>query len=261
MFTINDNVFDKLVTRNAAGDLVPGVATDLGTPVDDTTWQYTVQEGVSFHNGEPLNADAVVHSILRIIDPDYPTPLKDNLGTVVGAEKVDEYTVNILTSGPDPLIPTRLTLLYLVPPQASQSADFGENPVGSGPYRFVSWDRGIAVELEANPDYRGGVSSVTSTRYTFIEEYGTRLAGILNDEIDLMVDLLPEDAGRVAQSWRTPTGLKQFIVSLNARAGSPVEDVRVRQALNYAVDKEAIAEGLFSGIASRGSPKSCKVRC
>ncbi len=249
MFTINDNVFDKLVTRNAAGDLVPGVATDLGTPVDDTTWQYTVQEGVSFHNGEPLNADAVVHSILRIIDPDYPTPLKDNLGTVVGAEKVDEYTVNILTSGPDPLIPTRLTLLYLVPPQASQSADFGENPVGSGPYRFVSWDRGIAVELEANPDYRGGVSSVTSARYTFIEEYGTRLAGLLNDEIDLMVDLLPEDAGRVDQSWRTPTGLKQFIVSLNARAGSPVEDVRVRQALNYAVDKEAIAEGLFSGIA------------
>ena len=248
MFTINDNVFDKLVTRNAAGDLVPGVATDLGTPVDDTTWQYTVQEGVSFHNGEPLNADAVVHSVLRIIDPDYATPLKDNLGTVVGAEKVDEYTVNILTSGPDPLIPTRMTLLYLVPPQASQSADFGENPIGSGAYRFVSWERGIAVELEANPDYRGGASSVSTARFTFIEEYGTRLAGVLNDEIDLMTDLLPEDNARVDQSWTTPTGLKQFIVSLNARAGSPVEDVRIRQALNHAVDKEAIAEGLFSGI-------------
>ena len=248
MFTINDNVFDKLVTRNAAGDLVPGVATDLGTPVDATTWQYTVQEGVSFHNGEPLNADAVVHSVLRIIDPDYATPLKDNLGTVVGAEKVDEYTVNILTSGPDPLIPTRMTLLYLVPPQASQSADFGENPVGSGAYRFVSWERGIAVELEANPDYRGGASSVSTARFTFIEEYGTRLAGVLNDEIDLMTDLLPEDNARVDQSWTTPTGLKQFIVSLNARAGSPVEDVRIRQALNHAVDKEAIAEGLFSGI-------------
>ena len=248
MFTINDNVFDKLVTRNAAGDLVPGVATDLGTPVDATTWQYTVQEGVSFHNGEPLNADAVVHSVLRIIDPDYATPLKDNLGTVVGAEKVDEYTVNILTSGPDPLIPTRMTLLYIVPPEASQSAGFGENPVGSGAYRFVSWDRGIAVELEANPDYRGGASSVSTARFTFIEEYGTRLAGVLNDEIDLMTDLLPEDNARVDQSWTTPTGLKQFIVSLNARAGSPVEDVRIRQALNHAVDKEAIAEGLFSGI-------------
>ena len=249
MFTINDNVFDKLVTRNAAGDLVPGVATDLGTPLDDTTWQYTVQEGVTFHNGEPLNADAVVHSILRIIDPDYPTPLKDNLGTLVGAEKVDEYTVNILTSGPDPLIPTRMTLLYLVPPEASQSADFGENPVGSGPYRFVSWERGIAVELEANPDYRGGASSVATARFTFIEEYGTRLAGLLNDEVDLMIDLLPEDNVRVDQSWATPTGIQQFIVSLNARAGSPIEDVRIRQALNYAVDKEAIAEGLFSGIA------------
>ena len=248
MFTINDNVFDKLVTRNAAGDLVPGVATDLGTPVDATTWQYTVQEGVTFHNGEPLNADAVVHSVLRIIDPDYATPLKDNLGTVVGAEKVDEYTVNILTSGPDPLIPTRMTLLYLVPPEASQSADFGENPIGSGAYRFVSWERGIAVELEANPDYRGGASPVSTARFTFIEEYGTRLAGVLNDEIDIMTDLLPEDNARVDQSWTTPTGLKQFIVSLNARAGSPVEDVRIRQALNHAVDKEAIAEGLFSGI-------------
>ena len=63
-----------------------------------------------------------------------------------------------------------------------------------------------------------------------------------------MVDLLPEDNARVDQAWSTPTGLKQFIVSLNARAGSPVEDVRIRQALNYAVDKEAIAESLFSGI-------------
>ena len=249
MFTINDNVFDKLVTRNAAGDLVPGVATDTGTPIDDTTWQYTVREGVTFHNGEPLNADAVVHSVLRIIDPDYATPLKDNLGTVVGAEKVDEHTVNILTSGPDPLIPTRMTLLYLVPPEASQSEDFGDNPVGSGPYKFVSWDRGIAVELEADPDYPGDAPSVSNVRFLFIEEYGTRLAGVLNAEIDLMVDLLPEDNARVDQTWRTPTGLKQFIVSLNARAGSPVEDVRVRQALNYAVDKEAIAEGLFSGIA------------
>ena len=249
MFTINENVFDKLVTRDPGGQLVPGVATDLGSPLDDTTWQYTVQEGITFHNGEPLNADAVVHSVLRIIDPDYPTPLKDNLGTLVGAEKVDEYTVNILTSGPDPLIPTRMALLYLVPPEASQSADFGDNPVGSGPYRFVSWERGVAVELEADPDYRGGAPAVTGARFTFIEEYGTRLAGVLSDEIDLMVDLLPEDGSRVAQSWRTPTGLKQFIVSLNARAGSPVEDVRIRQALNYAVDKEAIAEGLFSGIA------------
>ncbi|MCE2526596.1 MAG: ABC transporter substrate-binding protein [Actinomycetia bacterium] len=249
MFTINDNVFDKLVTRNSAGDLVPGVATDLGTPVDDTTWQFTVQEGVNFHNGEALNADAVVHSVLRIIDPDYPTPLKDNLGTVVGAEKVDEYTVNILTSGPDPLIPTRMTLLYLVPPEASQSADFSINPVGSGAYRFVSWDPGIAVELEANPDYRGGTPAITNATFTFIEEYGTRLAGVLNNEIDIMVDVLPEDNARVDQVWTTPAGLKQFIVSLNARAGSPVGDVRVRKALNHAVDKEAIAEGLFSGIA------------
>ena len=249
MFTINGNVFDKLVTRDSGGQLIPGVATDLGTPIDDTTWQYTVQEGITFHNGEPLNADAVVHSVLRIIDPDFPTPLKDNLGTLVGAEKVDEYTVNILTSGPDPLIPTRMTLLYLVPPEASQSADFGENPVGSGPYRFVSWELGVAVELEADPDYRGGAPAVSEARFTFIEEYGTRLAGVLNDEIDLMVDLLPEDGSRVDQSWTTPTGLKQFIVSLNARAGSPIEDVRIRQALNYAVDKEAIADGLFSGIA------------
>ena len=249
MFTINDNVFHKLVSRNAAGDLVPGAATDIGTPVDDTTWQYTVRDGLTFHNGEPLNADAVVHSVLRIIDPDYATPLKDNLGTVVGAEKVDEHTVNILTSGPDPLIPTRMTLLYLVPPEASQSEDFGDNPVGSGPYRFVSWERGIAVELEADPDYPGPSPAVSNVRFLFIEEYGTRLAGVLNDEIDLMVDLLPEDNARVDQAWSTPTGLKQFIVSLNARAGSPVEDVRIRQALNYAVDKEAIAESLFSGIA------------
>ena len=80
--------------------------------------------------------------------------------------------MNILTSGPDPLIPTRMTLLFLVPPEASQSADFGDNPVGSGPYRFASWERGIAVELEADPDYPGDAPSVTNARFLFIEEYG-----------------------------------------------------------------------------------------
>ena len=251
MFNIAENIFEKLLTRDAEGALVPGLATDLGTSLDDTTWQFTLREGVSFHNGEPFNADAVVHSVNRILNPDLASELTGQVQSILGAEKVDEYTVNILTDGPDPILPARLAAyLYIVPPEASASEDFGSNPVGTGPYVFTEWVRGQSVSLEANDNYWNGRPSVDQATVLFFEEYGTRLAALLAGEVDLMLDLQPDDLERAAQSFLTPEGLKQFVVILNAQAGSPIEDVRIRQALNYAVDKEAIANDLFQGTAS-----------
>jgi peptide/nickel transport system substrate-binding protein len=248
MYAVNTNIYETLTTRTAEGELVPLLATDLGTPIDDTTWQFKLREGVVFHNGEPFNADAVVASVNRIIDPDYGSEQISNFASIVGAEAVDEFTVNIKTEGPDPILPARMTLMLMVPPQASAEPDFPDNPVGTGPYTFVEWNRGSEISLVANPDYWGDAPSIDAVTFRFIGEAGTRLAGVLAGEIDLMVGLAPEDFDRAPQAFSLQ-GVQHVGIALNSRAGSPIEDVRIRQALNYAVDKEAIANALFSGFA------------
>ncbi|GMQ94440.1 MAG: ABC transporter substrate-binding protein [Acidimicrobiia bacterium] len=248
MLAVNGNIYETLVTRTPEGDLTPSLATDLGTILDDTTWQFKLRDDVTFQNGEAFNADAVVASVNRIIDPDYGSEQISNFETIVGAEKIDDVTVNILTSGPDPILPARMTLMHMVPALASGDESFADSPVGSGPYKFVKWDRGSEIVLAANEDYWGGRPAVDGVTFRFIEEAGTRLAGVLAGEVDLTISLAPEDFDRVPQSFAVK-GVQHVGIILNTRPGSPIGDVRIRQALNYAVDKEAIVSALFSGFA------------
>ncbi len=182
-----------------------------------------------------------------MIDPDLNSEQLSYFSTMSGAEVVDDTTVRILTSGPDPILPARMYYFMIVPPEASQSDDFASAPVGSGPYRFVSWDRGNQIVLEADPDWRGAAPDVTQVTYRFIEESGTRMAALMAGEVDLITNLLPEFAGQVPQSV-SMRGLEHPTVILNTNGGI-TEDVRVRQALNLAVDKEALASALFEGQA------------
>jgi peptide/nickel transport system substrate-binding protein len=246
---VNDNVYETLMARTPEGDLVPGLAAEEPTQIDDTTWEFKLQEGVTFHNGEPFNADSVVHSLERIIDPDFASEQASFVSTVEGAEAVDEYTVHVTTSGPDPLLPTRMYWTKMVPLEASEEDGFADEPVGTGPYQFSEWVKGDHVTLERYSDYWGDNSSnVESVTYRFISEPSTRLSALLADEINLMTNLLPEDVERAPKA-ESVQGVENPIMILNA-TGGVTEDPRVRQAMNYAVDKEALADDLFEGYAS-----------
>lgn len=244
---VNDNVFETLMTRDAEGNLGLGLATAEPVQIDPTTWEFTIPAGLTFHNGEPLDAAAIVHSVERMIDPDLNSEQLSYFSTLSGAEAVDATTVRIFTSGPDPILPARMYYFMIVPPVASEAEDFASAPVGSGPYRFVSWDRGNEIVLEADPNWRGAAPDVTQVTYRFIEESGTRMAALMAGEVDLITNLLPEFAGQVpaAVSMR---GLEHPTVILNTEGGITA-DRRVRQALNLAVDKEALASALFEGQA------------
>ncbi|MEZ5669095.1 MAG: ABC transporter substrate-binding protein [Alphaproteobacteria bacterium] len=244
---VNDNIYETLMARTASGELVPGLAAAAPTQVDATTWEFKLREGVSFHNGEPFDAAAVVHSVTRIIDPAFNSEQSSFFSTITGAEAVDPTTVHILTSGPDPILPARMYWMKMVPPQASQEEGFGEHPVGTGPYAFQEWQRGSAITLTANPDYWGAAPAIDTVNYRFVEESGTRLAGLLAGEYDLITNLQPEFVDQVPQAAHV-SGLELPIVILSAISG-PTQDVRVRQALNYAVDKEVLAQNLFEGYA------------
>ena len=244
---INDNIFETLMVRDPDGALMPGLAAEAPTQVDETTWEVSLREGVSFHNGEPFNAASVVHSIQRVIDPEFNSEQSSFFATIASAEAVDDTTVRITTDGPDPILPARLYWMKMVPVEASQADGFAENPVGTGPYAFVEWDRGNRITLTANDDYWGEAPQIQDVTFRFVSEFGTRLSSLLTGEVDLITNLLPEFVDQVPQALSV-SGLENPILILDADDG-PTADVRVRQALNHAIDKEALAEALYAGYA------------
>ncbi|MCU0539756.1 MAG: ABC transporter substrate-binding protein [Desulfobacterales bacterium] len=244
---VNDNVYETLMARSADGRLVPGLAAAEPRLVDPKSWEVKLRPGIRFHNGEAFNADAVVHSIRRIMDPAFKSEQISFFSTIKGARKVDDLTVEIATDGPDPILPARLYWMKMVPPVHSKDPKFAETPVGTGPYKFTRWSRGQSVVLEANPGYWGPQPSIRKVTYRFVSDPGTRLAGLMAGEFDLITNLLPEFTRKVPQAIHI-LGLEHPIIILNADGG-PTKDVRVRQALNCAVDKKALAEGLYEGFA------------
>ena len=247
---INDNIYETLLARTADGEIVPGLATGLPTQVDDTTWEFSLREGVKFHDGTDFNADAVVASVERMVGL-VADGLTDNdgfFGTLTGAEKVDDYTVRITTDGPDGVIPARMYWLKIIAPSAKDVADMSEAPNGTGPYKFVSRETGVNIKLTANGDYWGGAPSIKDVTFEFVAEGGTRLAGLKSGKYDLITNLPPQDVDQAPAS-ATVQGQEHPVLILDADEGITA-DPKVRLALNLAVDKEAIAQSVYGGFAT-----------
>jgi peptide/nickel transport system substrate-binding protein len=246
---INDNIYETLLTRTADGELAPSLATALPEQIDDTTWEFTLREGVTFHNGEPFTADSVVASVERMVRL-MEEGATDNTGlfaALAGAEAVDEHTVRITTSGPDGALPGRMYWLKMIPASLAESDDLSDAPVGTGPYVFEDRELGLTVTLTANAEYWDGPPAVGGVTFEFVGDAGTRIAGLLSGDYDLITNLSPDDADVVPQV-ATVQGQEHPILILDADDGITAER-NVRVALNLAVDKEAIAENLFGGYA------------
>lgn len=248
---VTRSIYETLMARTAAGQLVPGLAAAAPKQINKKTWQVRLRPGITFTNGEPLNAAAVVFSVKRIINPKFASEQSSFVGTISGARKVNNLTVNITTKSPDPLLPSRIYWMTIVPPKAASQKGFAEKPVGTGPYTFVEWKKGDHITVKANPSYWGQPKpKIATVTYKFVPEGGTRLSGLLAGDFDLITNLLPEDTKRVP-NFEAAVGIEHPVVILNAKDGatSITADPRVRQALNYAVDKNGIAKALFRGFA------------
>lgn len=247
MRAVNDSIYEMLIGRDPKTEaLVPILATSYSQK-DATTWELKVRTGVKFQNGEAFDAAAAAASIKRIIDPAYKSELLSFVSTIKDAKAVDATTLQLTTDGPDPILPSRLTWLAIVPPKASADKDFGTKPSGTGPYKFVEWVKGDHVTLQANPDYWGAKPQVQSVTIRTIPEAATRVAALRAGEVDLIRDLPPESVS-LAPKVASTAGLQFPWIRINTLKGK-LADVRVRQALNYAVDKQALAKSLYSGYA------------
>ena len=245
---VNDNIYETLVARTPNGELVPGLADGMPVQSGADAWRFKLRPGIKFSNGEPFNADAVVYSVKRIIEPKYNSQQISYFAAITDARKIDDLTVDVITKGPDPILPARMYWMKIVPPVAAAKPDFIQNPAGTGPYKFVKWTRGSSIQLAKNDAYWGGAPAIDGVNYRFVGESGTRLAGLMAGEFDIITNLLPEFTQRAPKA-KVVLGLEQPIMILSAISGV-TQDERVRQALNLAIDKEGLAAGLFGAHAS-----------
>lgn len=254
------NVYDPLTALSAdLTEVVPSLATDWRA-IDDTTWEFDLREGVSFHNGEEFNADAVKFSVDRILDPDAEVARIDyTFPTLESAEVIDEFTVRINTTVPDPIFPERAYSLRVVPPEYTSSipeSEFALNPIGTGPFVFEEFRPGQHVILEAFDDYWEGRPEIDRMIFRPVPEASTRAAELQTGGADIIqhapVGQIAELEARDGVTVHAIPGRRISYLGMNLLDGGPEElkDVRVRHALNYAVDVDLILETVGEGYGA-----------
>jgi peptide/nickel transport system substrate-binding protein len=257
---------------NAGGAIVEPLVwnnpvTDKNEPFLAESWQLTgptsmkisVRKGVSFTNGEPLNADAVVNSVKVFMDAKVTPAYSLFASSIDRVEKIDDMTVVIHTKNPYPPFELMLTQIHITPPVywASVGPDgFGQKPIGTGPFKFVEWVKDNRLVMERNPQY-WGKAPVGIDRLVFkpVPDDTSRVAGLTTGEYDVAINIPINAIDQInTQKDRaivqTPSyRIFQLILSSLEEHKSPLLDKRVRQAVNYAIDKKAIIDSLFGGRA------------
>jgi peptide/nickel transport system substrate-binding protein len=256
--TVNANIYDTLLTRGDNMQIGPALAASFRR-VSDTILELKLRHGVVFQNGEPFDADDVKFSLDRVLSKDEPSPQRGWIGTLSSVEIVDKYTLRLATLKPDPVLPARLTLIFMVPKDYVQkvgSAGLAAHPIGTGPYKVGNWVRGDYVDLDANDTYWGATPQVKHARFRAIPDIAARIAALQAKDVHLITNLPPDYVDPIKRNpdlavVKTESARVMFIGLVNTRPG-PLQDQRVRQAVNYAVDVQAIIDSLLlkNGIRS-----------
>lgn len=266
-----------LSSADQPSTLIPGLATEWAVDESDTTkWTFSLREGVTFHDGSPFDAEAVVWNVDKVLNEDAPQFDASQVGvtasrmpTLRSARAIDEYTVELTTSEPDSFLPINLTNLFMASPAHWQSfydaAPEGENRAtqaweqfaadasGTGPWkmdRFVPRER---LELVANEDYWNPERVPQTDRLILLPmpEANARTAALLSEQVDWIEapapDAIPqiESRGFVIQSNEQP---HVWPWQFSRLEGSPWNDINVRKAANLCIDREGMAEGLLGGL-------------
>jgi peptide/nickel transport system substrate-binding protein len=259
------NVFDGLTARDASGQVTPALATQWSVLPDNSGWQFTLREGVTFQNGEPFTAESVKYTIDRLIDPATKSTVSSEMATIAGVDVVNPTTIVIRTKQPDIMVPSRFSELYgaMLAPGQTDPAAMATKPNGTGPFKVTDWVKNERLVLEANPSYWRGPASVSKITMRPILEDATRVAALQTGEVDFISNVpyerITELEGNPNLLVKTVATPRVFFIGIDPRV-APFNDVKVRQALNYAVDVDSIISALYLGHATRLAtvvPTSC----
>jgi peptide/nickel transport system substrate-binding protein len=263
------HVFDPLVRRGRNLELEPALAVSWKI-VQPDTWRFELRRNVKFHNGNAFTADDVVASITRILDPG--ARARGNLATVVKAEKVDDYTVDIVTSGPYPLLLNDLAGIYIMDKEWMQANDAlkpgniatgvttaaSTTAVGTGPFKVESYKPDAGTNFVVNPDWWDKPQhNLTRIEFKPVKSDATRVAALLSGELDLIAPAPLQDLQRIgaASGFKVieEPSLRLIMFQFNhkpelkAAPGqkNPMADLKVRQAMWHAIDFETIKKRIM----------------
>ncbi|MDP7168015.1 MAG: ABC transporter substrate-binding protein [Nitrospinota bacterium] len=249
------NVFETLLTRSPDGKLTTLLAKSykMASP---KVWEFKLREGLKFSNGDPINAEAVKFSFERILDPKLKSKQYRYFKSIKSLKVVDEYTVQIHTKKADPMLPPFLAIYgFIVPPKYYKKHNkkfLARNPVGSGPYVVKKWRKGEDLVYEENPN-AWRKPKVKTAIVKFIPESTTRVAALISGDVDIIDNLPPGLAGRVSSSKGARVIKKQSprtnYILMVIKKGAPWMDVRVRRAMNLAIDRNSITKNIMMGFA------------
>ncbi len=243
--TLLQQIYEGLVRFDAAGRVEPALAVSWER-IDPLRMRFKLREGVRFHNGEPLTAEAVRFTMERLLDPKTGFPGFPFVATISRVEVVDPMTVDVVTHQPDGILLNRLCILLILPPvhfREAGEAGLTSRPVGTGPFRFHSLEPGRAVVLRANRDYwMPGVPKLDEVVFRFIPEE-EKLKELFAGRVDLVTNI-PGTKTLEVQKRRDTAIIKgrtffTAFAAMNPSEG-PFSDVRVRRAMNLAVDRESL---------------------
>jgi peptide/nickel transport system substrate-binding protein len=252
---VNYNIYDTLLGRDADLKFTNRLAVSHENIAPDK-WRFHLRKGVTFHNGEPFDAASVKFSFERVFFPETKSNQKGWYSTIDRVEVVDDYTVDIITKKPDPVLPARMTLLGIVPPKMLKDpgAKIAMNPVGTGPFQFVKWVRDDQIVLKANEKYWDGAPAIKELIFRAMPETQSRLAALQTGEIDIATNIPPDLAeglkGKGNFDFKSVLSTRVIHLQMH-KDKDPLAKQKVRQAINYAIDKDSIIKNILSGYGEK----------
>jgi peptide/nickel transport system substrate-binding protein len=252
--TAMQHVFDTLVGRDpATGNLVPRLATSWEAP-DPTTWVFKLRQGVKFHDATDFTANDVKASLERIIAQKGPVaPL---FASVEAIETPDPMTLRLKTKQPVGTIPASTTLLTVGPAASVNTDGFFTRPIGTGPFKYVSWRADADLRIEANEAYWGGPPASKAIVFKYIPEVAARMTALETGEVDFTWRVPPDQLEGLKKNSElkvvTNPSYEYYFIWMNS-SREPFTDKRVRQAMIHALDIDTMAKDLLPGIGQRAT--------
>lgn len=268
--SVNCNIYDGLINRNADLSLVAGLA-ERWEQKDPVTWVFYLRKNVKFHNGNVFRADDVEFTINRVKQNKVTADLVSSVDTV---KKLDDYTVEIKTKTPYASFLAAMAKVWIVNKEYVAKVgdqEFNLKPVGTGPYKFVEWVKEDHITLQANDSYWNGAPEIKTVIFRPISNEATRTAALLSGDVHLIVDVPVRDADRVAKHEKLQfvgvPSLRLIYLHVDVtrdktptvdQSANPLKDDRVKKAIRMGIDTDAIIKSIMNGHAYpalQGNPK------
>jgi peptide/nickel transport system substrate-binding protein len=258
-FRVAGAIYEALTAQDENGKIIPGLASSWSVSDDKRTWTFKLRPNVFFHDGTPFNAQAVKFTFDRIANPATGSPRKSSLDAVEAMAVVDDLTFRITTKAPFAPLLAQLSAynLYILSPTQVQKegANFKRAPAGTGPFKFHSWQPGERLTVVRNDKYWGEKPRLDGVEFRVVPEDSARTLLLLGGQVDVISGLPSVMVKRMQTLDKVKvvrkTGYRTIFLGMNL-AVKPFDDLRVRQAVAYAVNKQALVQGVMSGVGTLG---------